>query len=269
MEVMDSTQSATQDLNLTQEEDLERDLFLIRSQVVGKRFYDGHMNDREMVFLVREPTNPYDSNAIRVLSLSQVQVGHISAKCGTARCLSKIVDRKIGNENGEGVGGRIEGLILSGSSNVYSSLAEITVIAAEQDRNAIRDHLDQCRIGYFDIMAGKASFNFSGAAHGSAYGASQLTTPAPQSSSSSSKSPAAPPANYQRLTEFEIIRNLDGIFEDQEEAVKSLTLCVDAYPSLARCFHTKLYSYQETGIAWLLSKEIFDDATTLPPFYKR
>lgn len=48
-------------------------LFILKGKVVGKRYYSGSMNDREMVYLVREPENPYDRNAIKVESITHQQ----------------------------------------------------------------------------------------------------------------------------------------------------------------------------------------------------
>lgn len=43
-------------------------------EVVGLRYYDGVVHTGEFVTLVREPRNPYDSNAVRVDNISGVQV---------------------------------------------------------------------------------------------------------------------------------------------------------------------------------------------------
>lgn len=46
-------------------------------KVVGCRYYNGTISIREMVVLNREPTNQYDSNAIRVDNVRGDQIGHI------------------------------------------------------------------------------------------------------------------------------------------------------------------------------------------------
>lgn len=51
-------------------------------KTVGIQHYRGIIHVQETVFLVREPRNPYDANAIRVDNLSRVQIGHIAAKDG-------------------------------------------------------------------------------------------------------------------------------------------------------------------------------------------
>jgi hypothetical protein len=54
----------------------------IHIKTVGIQHYRGVIHLQEAVFLIREPRNPYDSNAIRVDNLSRVQIGHVAAKDG-------------------------------------------------------------------------------------------------------------------------------------------------------------------------------------------
>jgi hypothetical protein len=51
-------------------------------KTVGIQHYRGVIHVQEAVFLIREPRNPYDPNAIRVDNISRVQIGHIAAKDG-------------------------------------------------------------------------------------------------------------------------------------------------------------------------------------------
>lgn len=44
---------------------------------MGVRYYRGHATPGEHVILVREPTNPYDGNAIQVRNVMGAQIGHI------------------------------------------------------------------------------------------------------------------------------------------------------------------------------------------------
>ncbi len=48
-------------------------------QIVGIRYYSGVARPGEYVVLVREPSNPYDRNAIRVDNLRGEKVGHVKA----------------------------------------------------------------------------------------------------------------------------------------------------------------------------------------------
>ncbi|KAK1294442.1 hypothetical protein QJS10_CPA16g01178 [Acorus calamus] len=70
--------------------------FLI-ANIVGLRYYTGTISGREMVGLVREPLNPYDPNAIKVLNtrtvqVRTVQVGHIERS--VAAILSPLIDSR-------------------------------------------------------------------------------------------------------------------------------------------------------------------------------
>ncbi|XP_020592871.1 putative SWI/SNF-related matrix-associated actin-dependent regulator of chromatin subfamily A member 3-like 1 [Phalaenopsis equestris] len=63
------------------------------ANIVGLRYYSGTINGRELVGLVREPLNPYDSNAIKVLNTRTVQVGHIERT--VAAVLAPLLDAHI------------------------------------------------------------------------------------------------------------------------------------------------------------------------------
>lgn len=60
------------------------------ANIVGMRHYSGTINNREMVGLVREPLNPFDPNAIKVLNTRSVQVGHIERSA--AAVLAPLID---------------------------------------------------------------------------------------------------------------------------------------------------------------------------------
>ncbi|KAL4607420.1 hypothetical protein ACB092_09G172600 [Castanea dentata] len=62
----------------------------IMAHIVGIQHYSGTISGREMVGLVREPLNPYDSNAIKVLNTRTVQVGHIERN--VASVLAPLID---------------------------------------------------------------------------------------------------------------------------------------------------------------------------------
>ena len=70
----------------------------VSGSVVGIRCYDGEAHPGEYVELVREPNNPYDSNAVRVDNLSGQKVGHIQRELAAA--LAPIVDQNIAKLDG-------------------------------------------------------------------------------------------------------------------------------------------------------------------------
>jgi hypothetical protein len=49
----------------------------LHTKIVGIQHYGGYATTGEMVVLRREPQNPYDANAIRVLNVQGIQIGHI------------------------------------------------------------------------------------------------------------------------------------------------------------------------------------------------
>ncbi|KAK2067652.1 hypothetical protein P8C59_001368 [Phyllachora maydis] len=51
--------------------------FWNHTKIVGVRYYDGYAVAGEIVICKREPSNPYDSNAIRVDNCYRQQIGHI------------------------------------------------------------------------------------------------------------------------------------------------------------------------------------------------
>ncbi|CAL9137005.1 unnamed protein product [Musa textilis] len=54
------------------------------ANIIGLRYYTGAISGRERVGLVREPLNPYDPNAIKVLDTRTVQVGHVERAAAAA-----------------------------------------------------------------------------------------------------------------------------------------------------------------------------------------
>ncbi|KAF7144524.1 hypothetical protein RHSIM_Rhsim04G0113800 [Rhododendron simsii] len=63
------------------------------ANIVGLQYYSGRISGREMVGLVREPLNPFDTNAIKVLNTRTLQVGHIERS--VAKVLSPLIDENL------------------------------------------------------------------------------------------------------------------------------------------------------------------------------
>ncbi|KAF3442164.1 hypothetical protein FNV43_RR16080 [Rhamnella rubrinervis] len=68
-------------------------LGFVFANIVGLKYYSGTISGREMVGLVREPLNPYDSNAIKVLNTRTVQVGHIERSVSAV--LAPLIDSNL------------------------------------------------------------------------------------------------------------------------------------------------------------------------------
>ena len=50
---------------------------VLNTKIVGVRYYNGHATPGELVIVRREPSNPYDVNAIRVDNVMGHQIGHV------------------------------------------------------------------------------------------------------------------------------------------------------------------------------------------------
>lgn len=49
----------------------------IDGKIVGIRYYDGYASMGEQVMIKREPSNPYDVNAVRINNVQGTQIGHL------------------------------------------------------------------------------------------------------------------------------------------------------------------------------------------------
>ncbi|CAK5281753.1 unnamed protein product [Mycena citricolor] len=61
----------------TPEADIDELYVTLRTNIVGIQYYRGLVGAGEQVLLLREPTNQYDSNAIRAVNIGGQQVGHM------------------------------------------------------------------------------------------------------------------------------------------------------------------------------------------------
>ncbi|EXJ79902.1 hypothetical protein A1O3_08187 [Capronia epimyces CBS 606.96] len=78
----DEEADIAREIDLTQ--DFDDDVYenyqlygILNTKIVGCRFYDGRATVGEYVRVRREPSNPYDSNAIRIDNVLREQIGHI------------------------------------------------------------------------------------------------------------------------------------------------------------------------------------------------
>eukprot|EP00439_Symbiodinium_sp_Y106_P075904 s784_g15.t1 len=107
----------------------ERWFLALGSKIVGVQHYDGVVSDRENVVLRRQPTNPYDRNAIQVLNMRSEQIGHVPREMAAA--LAPVMDRLSAAQGGEGQELRVEGSIPRGSGNVFSIPMRLQVFAQD------------------------------------------------------------------------------------------------------------------------------------------
>ncbi|CAH8382148.1 unnamed protein product [Eruca vesicaria subsp. sativa] len=122
----------------------------IIANIVGLKYYSGRINGRELVGLVREPTNLYDENAIRVLNTRSVQVGHIER--AVAAVLSPLIDsHKI----------LVEGIVPNTRSgaNKFKIPCQVHIFAKIEDTGAVKSAIS--RGGLVLISDSDGSFGLS------------------------------------------------------------------------------------------------------------
>ncbi|KAM4043571.1 helicase-like transcription factor isoform 2-T4 [Anomaloglossus baeobatrachus] len=129
-DVQDSASAA--DDSASGEEDLDSLVLfgMLKGNVVGIRYYTGVVNNNEMVGLQREPSNPYDRNAVKVNNVNGEQVGHIKKELAAA--LAQIMDRKLV---------RIEGVIPYGARNAFTIPVILSFWGTEENKQHVLDHM--------------------------------------------------------------------------------------------------------------------------------
>eukprot|EP01112_Ceratiomyxa_fruticulosa_P003311 TRINITY_DN13681_c0_g1_i1.p1 TRINITY_DN13681_c0_g1~~TRINITY_DN13681_c0_g1_i1.p1 ORF type:complete len:294 (-),score=91.73 TRINITY_DN13681_c0_g1_i1:171-974(-) len=90
-----STSSLSQSTNTNDENDdddvVEEYYGFIKVNVVGTKYYTGILSEGENVLLMREPSNPYDKNAIAAFNILHQQTGHVEAKAAVH--LAPLIDK--------------------------------------------------------------------------------------------------------------------------------------------------------------------------------
>ncbi|KAJ8759948.1 hypothetical protein K2173_010804 [Erythroxylum novogranatense] len=104
----------------------------VMANIVGVQYYSGRITGRELVGLVREPLNPFDSNAIKVLNTRSVQVGHVERS--VAAVLSPLID------NSRII---VEGIVPNSRSNGnrYRIPCQIHIFAKYEDFDGVKANL--------------------------------------------------------------------------------------------------------------------------------
>ncbi|GAV79907.1 SNF2_N domain-containing protein/Helicase_C domain-containing protein/HIRAN domain-containing protein/zf-C3HC4_2 domain-containing protein, partial [Cephalotus follicularis] len=122
----------------------------VYANIVGLQFYSGTISGREMVGLVREPSNPHDNNAIKVLNTRSVQVGHIERS--VAAVLSPLIDSHMIFA---------EGIVpkTNGNGGRYKIPCQIHVFARFEIFNTVKTAISQG--GLVLISTSAASFTLS------------------------------------------------------------------------------------------------------------
>lgn len=104
------------------------------ANIVGLQYYSGTITGRELVGLVREPLNPFDQNALKVLNTRCLQVGHIERS--VAAVLSPLIDSNMIN---------VEGIVPNSRSggNKYKIPCQVHVFARVEDFESVKSAISR------------------------------------------------------------------------------------------------------------------------------
>ncbi|XP_066266289.1 helicase-like transcription factor [Branchiostoma lanceolatum] len=220
------------------DDDLDHEVLFgtMRGNIVGIRYYRGEVNNNEMVSLVREPRNPYDSNAVRVDNVMGVQVGHIKREL--ARPLANLLDQGLA---------RVEGVVPHGAMNVFTMPVDLSFWGRPERRE---DTVKKLQHHGFKIRPPSGAGG-SGASRGGAGGGGRE---------------GAGPSCMERvllsavqLTQAEMKNELDQLFENIQESDQTEA----AEP--CQSVRTPLFPHQRQALAWMARRE---NSGELPPFWE-
>ncbi|XP_037381718.1 helicase-like transcription factor isoform X1 [Talpa occidentalis] len=218
---------------LTSDEELDSVLFgTLRGHVVGLRYYTGVVNNNEMVALQREPSNPYDKNAIKVNNVNGNQVGHL--KKDLAAALAYIMDNKLA---------QIEGVVPFGANNAFTMPLHMTFWGKEENRKAV---LDQLKKHGFKLGPAPKTLGFS--------------LESSWCSGRAGPSYSVPVHAAVQMTAEQLKTEFDKLFEDLKEDDKTHEM------EPAEAIETPLLPHQKQALAWMVSRE---NSKELPPFWEQ
>ncbi|XP_054981886.1 helicase-like transcription factor isoform X3 [Sorex araneus] len=218
---------------LTSDEELDSVLFgTLRGHVVGLRYYTGVVNNNEMVALQREPSNPYDKNAIKVNNVNGNQVGHLKKELAAA--LAHIMDNKLA---------QVEGVVPFGANNAFTMPLHMTFWGKEENRKAV---LDQLKKHGFKLGPAPKALGFS---LESSWGSGRA-----------GPSYSVPVHAAVQMTTEQLKTEFDKLFEDLKEDDKTHEM------EPAEAIETPLLPHQKQALAWMVSRE---NSKELPPFWEQ
>ncbi|KFP05770.1 Helicase-like transcription factor, partial [Calypte anna] len=204
----------------------------LRGSVVGLRYYTGIVNNNEMVALQREPSNPYDKNAVKVNNVNGDQVGHIKKELAAA--LAGIMDNNLAS---------VEGVVPHGAKNAFTMPLQMSFWGREENKEAVLDQLK------------KHGFKLAPPLKGSEwdFGTQWI-------SGRAGPSYRAPVHAAVQLTTEQLKSEFDKLFEDLKEDDKTGEM------EAAETVGTLLLPHQKQALAWMVSRE---NSSDLPPFWEQ
>lgn len=125
------TDNEDEEVLLIEPEPIDELCYIFKTRVVGVQHYKGLVGAGEQVTLQRDPRNPYDKNAIKVVNIGGMQVGHIPRD--VAAQAAPLLDKGLVS---------VEGVMLTGNLTGFSySLALELRIYGASDKRAILEPL--------------------------------------------------------------------------------------------------------------------------------
>lgn len=116
-------------------------LGFVCAHIVGIQHYSGRINGREMVGLDRDPLNPFDQNAIKVVNTRATQVGHIERS--VAAVLAPLIDSCVIF---------VEGIVpKSHSGSKFRIPCQVHIFASVNDFPAVEDAITEGGLGLIKV----------------------------------------------------------------------------------------------------------------------
>jgi len=207
----------------------------VMANIVGIKHYSGTITGREILGLIREPLNPYDSNAIKVLNTQSLQVGHIER--AVAAALAPLLDAHIIH---------VEAIVQTRSNNnKFRIPCQIHIFAHQSAFDAVHDAFNGSNVHFISYT--DPSFTLS---HSAAVKETRADTVS---------------ANSATVTNSGNSKNLDQIFKLLRENLASKTLVSEPLNPPSSIIKSELLQHQKEALGWLYHRESTDD---LPPFWE-
>jgi SWI/SNF-related matrix-associated actin-dependent regulator of chromatin subfamily A3 len=223
-----------------EEEEEEEELLLYTSRVLikGLQHYRGVAHPGEYVNLVRELNNHYDRNAIRVLNLDQMQVGHIQKE--VAAVLAPLMDDRRGLATIEAT--------IPRPSGTWTQDLDLEIYTTAADRAAVNEILLRRREHAFRLVPGPGAPPTpvaAAAAYAAVPAAAQIV---------SKKNMSAKPKSQHAVEQL----------MDQLQAKQWPEFSLATLGAASALILSNLYPHQLQGLSFLVHRETDEG---LPPFW--
>ncbi|KAF8161207.1 SNF2 family N-terminal domain-containing protein [Crassisporium funariophilum] len=239
------------------------------TNVVGIQYYKGMVGSGEEVFLVREPQNPYDRNAIQVKNISRIQVGHLPRNVATK--LAPLLDRKAVT---------VEGVINDGNlsgSRGYTLSITLKIYGASDKRNELETVLVWATPGQRGFGPRNTSSRTVASSSSTNHSASIPRTAAPPSASQRRTNPVQSAIQMEAIRKQQqalqkaaelkqMLNNLEKVDDEGRRTSLLDTLCsnddvlnLPLYPSppgiASGELKVDLLKHQLQGLQWCVERE--------------